>query len=479
MSSPRPRILDTQFFPPPHPQSLGRRGICLESPKKTSVPKQMATQDISLYVRAKDAERRHGSQRVGFMKDGFQQWAESERPARGGGEPKSPLHRTNDMRHTDLYATHTGRGMLDGLVTKTKYSSDVPAGAKKALATLHKKMTGGLSPQEAFDAAKVFVENIIQVYNDVKDYMGPVKALLKSDALMNLSGGKYKPVLTQVVSYLDMLGFGHARIGDDESESDEEDMGSHRGRGFSFGKVSSKVLPIQRLDEGLMKADDLDFSGRGMYGVSEVGTGLPPPLHAYLRKKYSKRGGAINFEKAKEIAGDVVKFFKDNKAFIHAILESDAINSKVFAPPKDYPRKFAQGLSMLGLGKGGVKLPGLPEYEDCPEGYVDDGLLCRKPLKWNPKARKGLFGEDIGMAEGGEIIPKKMKGNGVSISGLKSALSGVADKIAAAPSIKSAIKKVTGGRGPSRRGEIVRKVMREQGLSLPQASKYVKDHGLY
>jgi len=36
-----------------------------------------------------------------------------------------------------------------------------------------------------------------------------------------------------------------------------------------------------------------------------------------------------------------------------------------------------------------------------------------------------------------------------------------------------------GGKKPSARGEIVKKVMREQGLSLPQASKYVKEHGLY
>lgn len=36
-----------------------------------------------------------------------------------------------------------------------------------------------------------------------------------------------------------------------------------------------------------------------------------------------------------------------------------------------------------------------------------------------------------------------------------------------------------GGKKPSARGAIVKKVMREQGLSLPQASKYVKEHGLY
>jgi len=37
---------------------------------------------------------------------------------------------------------------------------------------------------------------------------------------------------------------------------------------------------------------------------------------------------------------------------------------------------------------------------------------------------------------------------------------------------------VRGGK-KSARGEIVKRVMREQGLSLPQASKYVKEHGLY
>jgi hypothetical protein len=36
-----------------------------------------------------------------------------------------------------------------------------------------------------------------------------------------------------------------------------------------------------------------------------------------------------------------------------------------------------------------------------------------------------------------------------------------------------------GGRKPSARGAIVRKIMHEMGLSLPQASKYVKDNGLY
>ena len=36
-----------------------------------------------------------------------------------------------------------------------------------------------------------------------------------------------------------------------------------------------------------------------------------------------------------------------------------------------------------------------------------------------------------------------------------------------------------GGRGRSKRNEIVREVMKKHGLSLPAAIKYVKEHNLY
>jgi hypothetical protein len=37
----------------------------------------------------------------------------------------------------------------------------------------------------------------------------------------------------------------------------------------------------------------------------------------------------------------------------------------------------------------------------------------------------------------------------------------------------------THGGGKAERGKIVSQVMKEQGLSLPMASKYVKENGLY
>jgi hypothetical protein len=50
---------------------------------------------------------------------------------------------------------------------------------------------------------------------------------------------------------------------------------------------------------------------------------------------------------------------------------------------------------------------------------------------------------------------------------------------AAAAYNKKGKSEVMGGRKPSARGAIVKQVMHEHGLSLPQASKYVKEHGLY
>jgi hypothetical protein len=47
------------------------------------------------------------------------------------------------------------------------------------------------------------------------------------------------------------------------------------------------------------------------------------------------------------------------------------------------------------------------------------------------------------------------------------------------PRLIEAVKALGGAKKPSLRGAIVKQVMKEQGLSLPMASKYVKEHNLY
>ena len=59
----------------------------------------------------------------------------------------------------------------------------------------------------------------------------------------------------------------------------------------------------------------------------------------------------------------------------------------------------------------------------------------------------------------------------------KKALKNVADDLKASV-VREATKAVSGG-GRSARAAIVKKVMAEKGLKMIEASKYVKEHGLY
>ena len=168
---------------------------------------------------------------------------------------------------------------------------------------------------------------------------------------------------------------------------------------------------------------------------------------------------------------------------------------------KTVPKKLKK------IGKGLSKCP--------PTHPIDDGLLCRQPITMKN-----------GKVAGGEVIPKKItkgkgkmecvhhetgegtvvkKGRGMleehAADLMKMAKKGkegsgffedVSDfftgntgkKIEARPIFtvmddEGGSRTVGAGKKKSARGELVKRVMREKGLSLPQASKYVKEHNLY
>ena len=83
-----------------------------------------------------------------------------------------------------------------------------------------------------------------------------------------------------------------------------------------------------------------------------------------------------------------------------------------------------------------------------------------------------------------EFIRNKMRGGKKSsfLSGLAKATAPIAKDIIVPVGKELATEYIRGkmrGSGRSARAEIVKKVMAEMGCSLPQASKYVKEHGLY
>jgi hypothetical protein len=50
------------------------------------------------------------------------------------------------------------------------------------------------------------------------------------------------------------------------------------------------------------------------------------------------------------------------------------------------------------------------QLESCPAGWVNDGLTCREPLRWDGCCSRGLFNECYGCAKGGNVVGRLNNG---------------------------------------------------------------------
>ena len=201
-----------------------------------------------------------------------------------------------------------------------------------------------------------------------------------------------------------------------------------------------------------------------------------------------RRGGASAIDFVKDIGGKLVIFynwFLRNKQAIHYVLKMKSINP----PGYEYAQNFEKLLTSVGLGKnpgscsctssGGRRRGGA--YLDFDgktsvaanvgDSYVDNepsyGKTRRAKQDMLPPSEMGVSREEMSSPKGG----RKVKGAfGEEYE--------VADEPTSMTSRMIAVAR-KGGRAPSARNLIVKKVMAEHGLSLPQASKYVKEHNLY
>ena len=175
----------------------------------------MSTQDDTLYLRSKLATRRNRVDYGGpggqwssspqFMKDGFQTWAESTRPAREGGSEKIPAEKQMP-RH--------GRGVIE-------------------------------------DAIKV-VSDMTDFYHQAKEYTPKVKAVLRDkDLQQKIAKGKYAPIMEKIATYMEKVGLGHLRndealvrkVGGSKSFKQwcgEEEREHHGGR-IGMGKKHDSI----------------------------------------------------------------------------------------------------------------------------------------------------------------------------------------------------------------------------------------------
>ena len=105
-----------------------------------------------------------------------------------------------------------------------------------------------------------------------------------------------------------------------------------------------------------------------------------------------------------------------------------------------------------------------------------EGKPARKPRKKSIAIGEGLSAAGI---SGGGVSAGSISGGALlSLRDLDSMKGQMPDTVLAKETLK-AEGMTAGGKGRSKRNDIVREVMKKHNLSLPAASKYVKEHNLY
>jgi len=301
----------------------------------------MSTQDGSIYLRSRIAERRGRTDYGGpggqwtsppqFSKDGYVKWAESTRPAREGGAEKMPAEKQMPRR-------------------------------------------GGLGVQDL----PQIVDDLTKFYNDAKVYAPKVKAVLRNKTVQSkIAKGKYAPQMNQIAEYMEMVGLGHMKH--------DEEMCRRVGGSKSFQEYALT-------EEGRSPSPE---GGR-------IGMGDAPQAIVRMAKLHGGADKSLQ-EKLTEFGLKIYTWLKDNKATTKAILESPYLNEKNPLGATTLPKKIKGYMEMVGLGEGGAKA-----------------------VRWNPKARKGLFGEDLGGLEEfeyeGKGLFKKPSKKEMALMAVKSAV---------------------------------------------------------
>jgi hypothetical protein len=400
----------------------------------------MSTGDQSQYVRAKMAERGSNSQ-AKFMMDGFDRWAESTAPAREGQMEKMPAE--------------SQMASYGGAMTLSK--------AKQKLHRLEgiHELEGGVDiiPQAVKDAAN-YAKKMIQVWDGIS---------------------------ARVDSFMEEL---QDQIIDDP-------------------KSSPSLVRFAKLLQGWF--NDIKFLKDILDGASQLAKSIG--LGKKRKHSVKLRGGAsLSWS---DLAGYATQIAK-----LYSFLRDNANNIRSILRMKSLQPEGAQILNVvdpifkaIGMGRpsGGRSASACCECDDMKGGFMPVDEMTR--MLTNPGYGQKTRHEGIKRPMGGRSRSARkvaiMEGpsyGGVSLSRSGALRAYDADgtpalsdlerkKMMAALEPELGYQDVNspylhqirasnggascGGRKPSARGAIVRKIMHEMGLSLPQASKYVKENGLY
>jgi len=435
----------------------------------------MSTGDQTQYIRGKLAQR--GSYpEAKFMRDGFDEWAESETPARVGQMEKEPAERQMDnyggamslkkakkMLHLGM---DDSSGRISGGIIPVPDVVNKAIDEAKKLINMWRSVSSWIelfisdlqdeiidnpkSSPRLVDAAKKILAAIngVKAYKNILDDVASLAATvglgrnprnLRGGAITLADVGKYaqkiasiygwfkvnKDVLTQILNLRSLQPYGKQFLDAVNPLFALVGLGGRRIFGVEYENCDAGMI-----DDGLLCRKPIKCSSSGCKGGEVI-----PKRRVGGRKKPSKcccdsmHGGAFPWE------------------------------GQYYAQPAMGTVSFGESAPAMGTVRLG-KMSSLENMDDLSMtnmGGADPYLLPEKPTK----ARRSYTEEELANFE---LERQKRE-----------------ERMDAEMREKYAKKNIGGRktRAPSARGEIVKKVMREHGLSLPQASKYVKENGLY
>ena len=452
----------------------------------------MSTGDQSAYVRAKLAER-GTSQGVQFSRDGFDRWAESETPARVGQVEKMPAETqmaksggAMTIAQAKQFAKKIGSEIDDyygGRSTKiVPFSGSAMCGGRSFL---------GVEIPEIVEKAIEWGEKVLNFALLVDKKLPEIEQAIQEEIIDNEDDPSitakdreiakaFLPLIKSLKPYL-------ATLKNIKAFADQIKGALGSGRGGMHGGASAAEnfkKAVDFLEKAYAKVKSyIDF-------ITKYGKFL---LQMLKLRPLQPIGNQI-LEKIKPILSLVG--LGRHKAKHHCEC-SDSDSEEYHGGRRHGSRRH---------GGFGIDLTGLPGFEQQKQvGYSDDSAeqydVVRDPLGIPmrvPRKNQGMIQGGpavVGGRRHGGILPRMMKEESVYMGPSEEVQQmrekarrekaekmggrrgGKTKYVATTTSSKGPSR--SGARKPSARGEIVKKVMREQGLSLPQASKYVKEHGLY
>jgi hypothetical protein len=314
-----------------------------------------------------------------------------------------------------------------------------------------------------------------KVYDFLKENKIPIHAILELPALDAASKGFSK----KVSDVLTMVGLGHMKDG--EEYSDEEMEGGGRRKKDSLDQpfehqglldVATGGLDLEKIIEDVKKKIERGYTDADIRSILAPASDMTAKTIESIIKSAKKRSGR-------------------GIKLSPAVLDPLGVGKKV---RKSIKKTDAQMKEFMGMGNMAQHNATMASH-----AQAENDKMTRQ----NKIIQEGFFGRKVGNGK------DYMSGSAIKLS--PAVLKSLGKKSLAHPAMNgmpamtdAQMKKLLGkgmaevysdphanhdqgknmgsGKGkkaPSARNLIVKKVMREKGLSLPQASKYVKEHGLY